>query len=86
MCFLDDIRYRKVKYERTIVKLMLGKLSHNVFACVHGDMHIVSKLLLEKLSLVYKAGDGTNSAVIKTVDQHCAACPQTEVLETQINT
>lgn len=75
-----------MKYERTIVKLMLGKLSHNVFACVHGDMHIVSKLLLEKLSLVYKAGDGTNPAVIKTVDQHCAACPQTEVLKTQINT
>ena len=75
-----------MKYNRTIVKLMLGKLSHNVFACVHGDMHIVSKLLLEKLSLVYKAGDGTNSAVLKTVDQHCAACPQTEVLETQINT
>ena len=86
MCFLDDIRRGRAKYKRTIVKLMLGKLSHYVFACVHGDMHIVSKLLLEKLSLVYKAGDGANPAVLKTVDEHCAASPQTEVLETQINT
>ncbi len=64
---------------------MLGKLSHNVFACVHGDMHIMSKLLLEKLLLVYKSGDGTNPAVLKTVDEYCAACPQNEELETQIN-
>ena len=57
---------------------MLGDMSHNVFACVHADKHIVSKLLLEKLSFLHKSGDGTNTAELRSAAEFCAVCSQTQ--------